>query len=126
MVSLICGLYNWNKCSNIFGHGSQTKRRQPERNTEREGNLKLKWGWCAHCRGASIIILTWQRPLCQGDQEEVKRSGRNELMWVAIHMCMEATLGISLYRYFLSQTSKNSVFHIITMFSLQQNQRIRR
>jgi hypothetical protein len=25
----------------------------------------------------------------------VKRSGRDEPMWVAIHMCMEAMLGIS-------------------------------
>jgi hypothetical protein len=29
----------------------------------------------------------------------VKRSGRNEPMWVAIHMCKEAMLGISLYSY---------------------------
>jgi hypothetical protein len=27
----------------------------------------------------------------------VKRSGRDEPMWVAIHMYMEATLGVSLY-----------------------------
>jgi hypothetical protein len=31
-----------------------------------------------------------------GSSEE---SGRDEQMWVAIHMCMEAMLGISLYRY---------------------------
>jgi hypothetical protein len=30
----------------------------------------------------------------------VKRSGRDEPMWVAICMCMEAMLGTSLYRYF--------------------------
>jgi hypothetical protein len=29
----------------------------------------------------------------------VKRSGGDKSMWVAIHMCMEATLGISLYSY---------------------------
>jgi hypothetical protein len=29
----------------------------------------------------------------------VKRSGRDEPMWIVIHMCMEATLGISLYSY---------------------------
>jgi hypothetical protein len=29
----------------------------------------------------------------------VKRFGRDEPMWVAIHMCMEAMLGISLYSY---------------------------
>jgi hypothetical protein len=45
------------------------------------------------------IILNWQRPLCEGDQEVVKRSGRDEAMWVVIHMCMEATLGIPLYSY---------------------------
>jgi hypothetical protein len=29
----------------------------------------------------------------------VKRSGRDEPMWVAIHKCIEAMLGISLYSY---------------------------
>jgi hypothetical protein len=29
----------------------------------------------------------------------VKRSGRDEPVWVVIHRCMEAVLGISLYRY---------------------------
>jgi hypothetical protein len=28
-----------------------------------------------------------------------KRSGRDEPMWVAIHKCIEAMLGISLHRY---------------------------
>jgi hypothetical protein len=28
-------------------------------------------------------------------QEIVKRSGRDEPMWVVIHKCMETTLGIS-------------------------------
>jgi hypothetical protein len=32
----------------------------------------------------------------EDDQEVVKRSGRNEPIWVATHMCMEAMLGISL------------------------------
>jgi hypothetical protein len=45
------------------------------------------------------LILNWQRPLWEGDQEVVKRSGRDEPMWVSIHMCMEAMLGISLYNY---------------------------
>jgi hypothetical protein len=31
--------------------------------------------------------------------KSVKQSGRDESMWVAIHMCKEATLGISLYSY---------------------------
>jgi hypothetical protein len=38
------------------------------------------------------VILNWQRPLREGDQEVVKRSGRGEPMRVVIHLCMEATL----------------------------------
>jgi hypothetical protein len=45
----------------------------------------------------NIVILDWQRPLWEEDQEVAKRSGRDEPMWVAIHKCMEATPGISLY-----------------------------
>jgi hypothetical protein len=47
----------------------------------------------------NIVILNWQRPLWEGDWEVVKRSGRDEPMWIAIHKCMEAMLGISLYSY---------------------------
>jgi hypothetical protein len=47
----------------------------------------------------NIVILNWQRPLWEGDQEVVKRSARDEPMWVVIHMCMEAILGISLCSY---------------------------
>jgi hypothetical protein len=43
----------------------------------------------------------------------VKRSGRNEPMWVAIHKCMEATLGISLYSYLYLILAKMYVFLII-------------
>jgi hypothetical protein len=43
------------------------------------------------------VILNWQKPVWEGDQEIVKRSGRDEPMWVVIHLCMEAILGISLY-----------------------------
>jgi hypothetical protein len=51
----------------------------------------------------------------------VKRSGRYEPVWVVIHMCVEAMLGISLS---LSQTSKNDMsFSLSLMFSLQQNWR---
>jgi hypothetical protein len=46
-----------------------------------------------------MIILNWQRPLWERDQKVAKRSGRDELMWVVTHMCMEATLGIFLYSY---------------------------
>jgi hypothetical protein len=52
------------------------------------------------------VILDWLRPLWEGDQEVVKRSGRDEPMWVAIHQCMETTLGISLYIYFYLKPAK--------------------
>jgi hypothetical protein len=45
----------------------------------------------------NIVILNWQRQLWEGGQEVVKRSGRDEPMWVTIHMYMEAILGISLF-----------------------------
>jgi hypothetical protein len=50
----------------------------------------------------------------------VKRSGRDEPIQAAIHMCMEAMLGISLY--YLKFT-KMLIFLIIFEFSLQQKQR---
>jgi hypothetical protein len=96
------------------------------RNREREGNLKLECGWCAHCREANKVILNWQRPLWDRDQELTKRSDRDEPMWVVIHMCMEATLGICLYSYLYLKLAKTlclSYYHF--MFSLQQNQRPR-
>jgi hypothetical protein len=37
----------------------------------------------------------------------VKRSGRDEPMWVAIHMCMEAMLGISLYNCLYPKLAKS-------------------
>jgi hypothetical protein len=40
----------------------------------------------------------------------VKRSGRDEPMWVVIHMCMEAMLGISLYSYFYLKIAKTLCF----------------
>jgi hypothetical protein len=36
----------------------------------------------------------------------VKRSGRDEPVWVVIHMCMEETLGISLYSYLYFKLAK--------------------
>jgi hypothetical protein len=36
----------------------------------------------------------------------VKRSGRDEPTWVAIRMCMEAMLGISLYSYLYLKLAK--------------------
>jgi hypothetical protein len=36
----------------------------------------------------------------------VKRFGRDEPMWVVIHMCMEAMLGVSLYSYLYLKLAK--------------------
>jgi hypothetical protein len=41
------------------------------------------------------------------------RSNRDEPMWVAIHMCLEATLAISVYSYFYLRLAKCYVFLII-------------
>jgi hypothetical protein len=57
-------------------------------------------------RGVNIVILNWQRPLWEGDQKVVKRSGRDKPMWVSIHKCMEATRGLSLYSYLYLQLAK--------------------
>jgi hypothetical protein len=40
----------------------------------------------------------------------VKRSGRDESMWVAIHKYMEAMLGISLYSYLYLKLAKMPCF----------------
>jgi hypothetical protein len=65
------------------------------------------------------VILNWQRPLWKGDQEVVKRSDRDEPMWVVIHVCIEATLGISLYSYLYLKLAKMLCFLIISyVFSL--------
>jgi hypothetical protein len=52
----------------------------------------------------------------------VKRSGGDELVWVVIHMCMEATLGISV-QLPLSQTSKNAVLLSHVFFSTKLEKR---
>jgi hypothetical protein len=85
-----------NKCSNIIGHGSYAKGRTHKGKVR---NPKPESVWCAHCRGANIATLKWQRSLWEGDPEAVKRSGRDEPIWVVIYICMEAMLGISLYSY---------------------------
>jgi hypothetical protein len=46
-----------------------------------------------------MVTLTLQRSILEDDQEIVKRSGRDESVWVVIHLYMEAMLGISLYSY---------------------------
>jgi hypothetical protein len=40
----------------------------------------------------------------------VKRSGRDETMWVATHMCMEAMLGISMCSYLYPKLAKTVCF----------------
>jgi hypothetical protein len=40
----------------------------------------------------------------------VKRSGREEPVWVIINMCMEAMLGISLYSYLDLKLAKTLCF----------------
>jgi hypothetical protein len=56
----------------------------------------------------------------------VKRSDRDETMWIAIYNFI-ATLGISLYNYIYVKLAKKKVtpFLLSLMFSLQQNWRIR-
>jgi hypothetical protein len=46
-------------------------------------------------------------------------------MWIAIHMCMEATLGISLYSYLYLKLAKTLSFLLSLSFSLQQNGKTR-
>jgi hypothetical protein len=52
-------------------------------------------------------------------------SVRDEPMCVAIHKCMEATLGMSLYSYLHLKLTKMLSFLLSPMFSLQQSQRTR-
>jgi hypothetical protein len=49
----------------------------------------------------------------------VKRSARDEPMWVAIYICVEIMLGISLYSYFYLKLGKKThyVFFIISYVS---------
>jgi hypothetical protein len=55
------------------------------------------------------------------DKEVVKKSVRDESIWVVIDFCMEAMLGISLYSIFIL-TRKNSMsFFLLLMSTLQQN-----
>jgi hypothetical protein len=46
----------------------------------------------------------------------VKRSGRDESIWVVIHMCMEAMLGISLYSYLYLKLAKTLSFLLSLCF----------
>jgi hypothetical protein len=61
-----------------------------------------------------------------GDQEVVKSSGRHEQMWIVIHMCMETTLGISLYSYLnlkLAKTLWFAYYLLCLLFNKSENKR---
>jgi hypothetical protein len=73
----------------------------------------------------NTVILNWQRPLWEGDQEVVKSPGRDEPIWIVIHKCMEATLGICLYSCLYLKLAKMLSFLLSPMFCLQQNRRTR-
>jgi hypothetical protein len=63
------------------------------------GNPKLECLMCPLQRSYTVTLKR-QRSIWEGDQEVVKRSGRDEsISFVIQHMCMEAMLGISLYSY---------------------------
>jgi hypothetical protein len=49
----------------------------------------------------------------------VKRSGRDEPIWVVIHMCMETMIGISLHSYLHLKLAKTLFSLLSFMISLQ-------
>jgi hypothetical protein len=49
----------------------------------------------------------------------VKRSGRDESVWFAIHMCMEEMLGIFLYSYLHLKLAKCYTFLIFSSTKLE-------
>jgi hypothetical protein len=56
----------------------------------------------------------------------VKRSGRDEPIWVVIHTCIEAMLVVSLHSYLYPKLAKMPCFSFyLTCFFLQRNQRTR-
>jgi hypothetical protein len=74
----------------------------------------------------NIVIALCQRPLWEGDDEVVKRSVKDEPMWVAIHKCIETAIGISLYSYFYFKLAKIVYlsYHLI-YFLFKENWRTR-
>jgi hypothetical protein len=73
----------------------------------------------------NILTLNWQRPLYESDWEVITRSGTDESVWVAIHICMEATLRISLYSYLYFKLAKTPCFLLLSFIFLQENWRIK-
>jgi hypothetical protein len=56
-----------------------------------------------------------------GDWKVLNKSGRDESIWVVIHLCVEAMIGISLYRYPYHKLEKSAMsFLLLLMSSLQQ------
>jgi hypothetical protein len=75
------------------------------------------------------VNLNWLRPLWEEDQRVVKRTGKDEPMWVVIHICLEITQGISLYSYFYLKLEKIPCFSYYLLFSSStklENRRNRR
>jgi hypothetical protein len=65
-----------------LGIGHALRGEQVQEHREREGNLKLK---VVDVAIVNIVILNWQRPLWECDQDVVaKRSGRDEPVRVVI------------------------------------------
>jgi hypothetical protein len=54
-----------------------------------------------------------------------KRSGRDEPMWVVMHMCIETTQRISLCAYLYLKLAKTPFLKLSFMFFLLQNGRTR-
>jgi hypothetical protein len=75
----------------------------------------------------NTAILNWQRSIWEGDWEVVRRSGRDEPMWVVIHMCMEAMVGISLYSYLYLKLAKMIClsYYLLYFLFTRENQRRR-
>jgi hypothetical protein len=69
----------------------------------------------------NTVILNWLRPLWEWDYEVVKRSGRDEPVYVAIHKCMEATLGISLYSCLHLKLEKNAMSFLLSLMFFFNN-----
>jgi hypothetical protein len=60
--------------------------------------------------GTNIVILNWQSPLWERDYELVKRSGRDEPIWVVIYIYLETIQEFSLYSYFYLKLAKSRCF----------------
>jgi hypothetical protein len=54
----------------------------------------------------------------------VKKSGREEPMWVVIHTCMETTQGISLYSYLHLKLAKTLCFPYVFSSTKLEEKRV--